>query len=595
MTAPYYSILTNRGKELDAAATVQGKPVIIQDFVVGDGNGKAVKPDPARSSLLNEVFRDKIASLTISPEQATQMIAQLILPADKGGFVVREVGLLTDAGELYAVANCAAIEKPASGVSVYLQFRLVVSDSSNVELKVATGDGLFLRIDRNLGDLSDISAARANLELGTASVKDAQTSKDDTTPGRLLVNGGALALRNVSAGSPDDGGGTHEFADANDLPVNSVSFSYLGAINGPGFEASVLDYAGRAGKYRTQLAVSYNGAMRFKFRSYNGATQVWNQWDEVYHTGNKPTTRDINAVHAGGGKGMAAEGTNQITLGWDSKQLLAQIDSTPLGTVFNEFNPPTPEQVGAYPRSGGYLDENASVTAISDYTDASVGDVLYAPGFRVCLKGRGGDMDFADGASFYMRIVEDVGTMAYGELLWDGFSTVKSFKFFQTGTFEAPGNVQAAGALFESGGQVRVYSSNNPPPIDLPAGAPVPWPSVNPPSGWTVCNGSSFDTAAYPLLAAAYPNGVLPDLRGVFIRGWDNGRGIDPGRGLGDLQWSQNLAHSHWVNVYRAGLNQYHVSMDDVWFGFQDEQTYSEGGNEARPVNVTFNYIVRVA
>ncbi|WP_162286996.1 phage tail protein [Pantoea stewartii] len=460
MTAAYYSILTNRGKELDAAATVEGKPVIIQDFVIGDGNGQAVIPDPARSSLVNEVFRDKIASLTISPEQATQIIAQLVLPADKGGFVVREVGLLTDAGELYAVANCAAIEKPASGVSVHLQFRLVVSDSSNVELKVASGDGLFLRIDQNLADLSDISAARSNLALGTAAVADVQTSKNDITPGRLLVNGGAIAVSSVVASGAEGS----DYTDANDLPANAVSFVYASANNSPGFEGSVLDYAGHTGNYHVQISAKYQTGDRIKFRAMNGDNQTWNDWHELYHTGNKPTARDINAVQAGGGECMAAQGENRLILGWTGSELCGQVDDSPLGAMFCEANPPTPAQVGAYPVSGGNLNENASVTAISNYTDASAGDTLYTPGFRACLKGRGGDMDFADGASFYMRLVEEVGTQAYGELLWDGFSTVKSFRFFQNGTFEAPGNIQAVGALFESGGQVRVYSPNNPPP-----------------------------------------------------------------------------------------------------------------------------------
>ena len=87
----------------------------------------------------------RLSSLAVSPEQDNQFIAQLVLPAEIGGFTVREVGLLTDSGELCAVGNCAAIEKPESGVSVRLQFRLAVNETADIELKVATGDGLFLR------------------------------------------------------------------------------------------------------------------------------------------------------------------------------------------------------------------------------------------------------------------------------------------------------------------------------------------------------------------------------------------------------------------------------------------------------------------
>jgi phage-related tail fiber protein len=128
--------------------------------VVGDGNGQPVTPDPAKTTLNHEVYRAGISALQVSPDQANQFIAQLVLPTDVGGFVVREVGLLTDAGELYAVANCAAIEKPVSGISVTLQFRLAVSETADIELKVATGDGLFLRQDANLGDVKDAAESR---------------------------------------------------------------------------------------------------------------------------------------------------------------------------------------------------------------------------------------------------------------------------------------------------------------------------------------------------------------------------------------------------------------------------------------------------
>lgn len=66
----------------------------------------------------------------------------------------------------------------------------------------------------------------------------------------------------------------------------------------------------------------------------------------------------------------------------------------------------------------------------------------------------------------------------------------------------------------------------------LPVGIPQPWPSDHLPAGWFECNGSPFDVNRFPKLAAVYPWGSLPDLRGLFIRGKDNGRGLDPNRGI---------------------------------------------------------------
>ncbi|MFJ5852844.1 phage tail protein [Enterobacter cancerogenus] len=177
MAEKYYSILTNRGKELEAQSSATGKPVIIKDFVVGDGNGQAVKPDPAQTKLAREVYRNAISALQVSPDQANQFIAQLILPVNVGGFVVREVGLLTDAGELYSVANSAAIEKPENGVSVNLQYRLAVSESANIELKAATGDGLFLRIDKNLAEIAAKGEAAQKSSREAIGVLDATTGR----------------------------------------------------------------------------------------------------------------------------------------------------------------------------------------------------------------------------------------------------------------------------------------------------------------------------------------------------------------------------------------------------------------------------------
>ncbi|HFV5328740.1 TPA: phage tail protein, partial [Escherichia coli] len=61
----------------------------------------------------------------------------------------------------------------------------------------------------------------------------------------------------------------------------------------------------------------------------------------------------------------------------------------------------------------------------------------------------------------------------------------------------------------------------------LPVGVPVPWPSATPPTGWLKCNGAAFSAEEYPELAKVYPTNKLPDLRGEFIRGWDDGRGVD--------------------------------------------------------------------
>ncbi|EMJ9336113.1 phage tail protein [Escherichia coli] len=137
----------------------------------------------------------------------------------------------------------------------------------------------------------------------------------------------------------------------------------------------------------------------------------------------------------------------------------------------------------------------------------------------------------------------------------------------------------------------------------LPVGVPVPWPSATPPTGWLKCNGAAFSAEEYPELAKAYPTNKLPDLRGEFIRGWDDGRGVDSSRSLLTSQDHLFASHGHWFDKYYAlkGFDptggQLVVTADA--FGelitANSISTVSVGGSETRPRNIAFNYIVRAA
>ena len=196
--ANFYSIITNRGKELEAEALASGAKITLVKFVVGDGNGQATPPKPTQTKLVNEKYRGDIGDLSISPDQSTQMMAKIVLPTNVGGFTVREIGILTDAGELYAVANCAAIEKPVGGVSVNMQFRLAVSDTTNITLNVATGDGLFLRIDQDLSEIRGRGAQAQKTARESLAVVDASTKQK----GLVQLNSATNSTSETQAATP---------------------------------------------------------------------------------------------------------------------------------------------------------------------------------------------------------------------------------------------------------------------------------------------------------------------------------------------------------------------------------------------------------
>ncbi|MFV9198915.1 phage tail protein [Citrobacter freundii] len=72
----------------------------------------------------------------------------------------------------------------------------------------------------------------------------------------------------------------------------------------------------------------------------------------------------------------------------------------------------------------------------------------------------------------------------------------------------------------------RDYNTVNPPSEAYPVGAPIPWPSDNVPAGYVLMQGQPFDKSVYPLLAIAYPSGVIPDMRGQTIKGKPDGRAV---------------------------------------------------------------------
>ena len=165
----------------------------------------------------------------------------------------------------------------------------------------------------------------------------------------------------------------------------------------------------------------------------------------------------------------------------------------------------------------------------------------------------------------------------------------------------------------------------------LPVGVPVPWPSATPPTGWLKCNGAPFTASEYPKLAQAYPSLKLPDLRGEFIRGWDDGRGVDASRSIMSHQQGSLMSISVSANTDDDRITIIHVynpptdydalisgvGMDSM-AGYQKifginklsssksapELTWpldmnivgqTAVGGVSRPRNVAFNYIVRAA
>lgn len=138
-----------------------------------------------------------------------------------------------------------------------------------------------------------------------------------------------------------------------------------------------------------------------------------------------------------------------------------------------------------------------------------------------------------------------------------------------------------------------------------PVGAPIPWPTAVPPAGFLAMEGQAFNPSLYPKLAAAYPSGVLEEMRAEFIRGWDGTRGVDPGRSILSSQSNAIQSHSHsWLHrsfsaigtaTSPAGPESRGPAYSGSDLGGGSLVTGFSGGSETRPRNKAFYYIVRAA
>ncbi|MBK3461642.1 phage tail protein [Pseudomonas haemolytica] len=136
----FFAILTAVGEAKQANADALGIPWKLTEMGVGDANGTDPIPDRSQKKLINERRRRPLNKLSIDPANANILIAEQIIPADEGGWWIREIGLYDGDGDLVAVANCAPSYKPlmsqGSGRTQVVRMNFIVSSAANVVLMI---------------------------------------------------------------------------------------------------------------------------------------------------------------------------------------------------------------------------------------------------------------------------------------------------------------------------------------------------------------------------------------------------------------------------------------------------------------------------
>ncbi|APW01426.1 phage tail protein [Salmonella enterica] len=137
----FKTIITDYGKQrLIAAMSPGGTKLTLTQMAVGDGGGNPTNPDTTSTALVNEVWRAAVNSVSVDKTHSNIIIVELLIPAEVGGFWVREAGIYDEFNKLVAVCSLPASEKPlleqGSGRAQTVRMTLVISDMSTINITI---------------------------------------------------------------------------------------------------------------------------------------------------------------------------------------------------------------------------------------------------------------------------------------------------------------------------------------------------------------------------------------------------------------------------------------------------------------------------
>ncbi|MEG6269097.1 phage tail protein [Enterobacter quasihormaechei] len=575
MTVKYKTVITKAGAIKLAAATVpNGKKVNFTAMAVGDGGGTLPVPDPNQTKLVKEVWRHALNKISQDRKNKNYVVAELLIPPETGGFWMRELGLYDDTGTLIAVGNMAESYKPAlaegSGRAQTVRMVIMVSDIESVELTIDTSMVMATQdyVDDKLAEheksrrhpdatltakgFTQLSSATDSASESLAATPKAVKTAYDLAKGKYTAQDATTAQKGiVQLSSATDS--TSESVAATPKAVKAVNDDLtkvknsLRTASGKDVVTSQTDTtAGRV------LTVGYGGLGGTAPRTTVAGSNSYDNipaglpsgfWTHAIDGG--PYAHTITLLQDGGGNRddrhliIPSGSTGKIAIRWDAGQTKSY------QYFYTDKNKPTAADVGAVPSgrkvNGRALTEDINVTSQDIFNGQAIGlstedlNTLKTPGiyYQPANANASAARHYPENNAGTLVVYKNAGVTQVYRIYNSSRSYTRSQ--YSTGAWTAWTPVDA-----------------------FPVGAPIPWPSDVAPFGYAIMAGQTFDKAAYPLLAAAYPSGVIPDMRGWTIKG-------KPASGRAVLSQEQDgiKSHNHGASASSTDLGTKNTSAFD--------------------------------
>lgn len=182
----YGTIVTDAGLALVTDAMMEGEQVNLTTFAVGDGGGAYYVPDRDMTALKNQVWQGDVNNVEINAESRNMIDITAIIPPDAGGFTIREMGIFTDGGVLFAVCNTPDMEKVVITTGAGGEIELIM------HIELSNTEAVSFIIDPNV-----VMASKKDIE------------NHNTDPEAHAEKFAALPVTHVSEEEPDWKPGDH--------------------------------------------------------------------------------------------------------------------------------------------------------------------------------------------------------------------------------------------------------------------------------------------------------------------------------------------------------------------------------------------------